>query len=177
MKIVAGIYGSRQIARPLSGAVRPLAEKVRAAIFDSLGDISGLTVADLYAGSGAAGLEALSRGAGAVTFVEQDKRVVEVIRANIRSLEAAGTRVINQNVSTWVHSPEVGEYDLVIADPPYAKIDFAVLAKVAAHINAGGILVVSHSSKIEPPVLESMELRRSKRYGDSHLSTYQRITS
>ncbi len=154
-----------------------MSEKVRGALFDSLGDITDWQVADAYAGSGAAGLEALSRGAEHVTLVEKDKRVSEVIRANIGSLAATGARLINQNVSTWVDSPEAASYDLVIADPPYARLDPGALSRLGALVRPRGWMVVSHSGRMEPPVLESMQLIRSKRYGDSALSYYQRITS
>ncbi len=122
MRIVAGEWRGRRLAAPKGEATRPTADRARETLFamltSRLGDFAGLQVADLFAGSGALGLEALSRGAAHCLFVEQDRAAVEVIRANITALEAARrTRV--ETGSVMQLRAAAAPYDLILADPPY----------------------------------------------------------
>lgn len=175
MRIGTGEWGGRVIDAPRSSTTRPMSDKVRAALFSVLGDISGQVVLDLYAGSGAIGLEALSRGAAQVVLVEQSSSVAAIITKNIRELAAGDlARVINQPVEKWVMSASESKSDLIIADPPYAQIDNRVIDEASQLLNPGGTLVVSHSSKISSPELKSLELVQSKTYGDTALSFYKK---
>jgi 16S rRNA (guanine966-N2)-methyltransferase len=122
VRIVAGEWRGRRLAAPKGEATRPTADRARETLFamltSRLGDFAGLQVADLFAGSGALGLEALSRGAAHCLFVEQDRAAVEVIRANITALEAARrTRV--ETGSVMQLRAAAAPYDLILADPPY----------------------------------------------------------
>ena len=180
MKIVGGQWRGRGLAQPKTRAVRPLSEKVRAAIFDVLGPVDGLTVLDAYAGSGAAGFEALSRGAMLVEAIEANRTVARTIQANAQTLGADWGFVLYQmTVETWLASPRqqpaVGRYDVIIADPPYQQLDAVTLSRLGLFLLPGGRLVLSHSSKRAAPMIESGELTRTKRYGDSALSIYQKI--
>ncbi|HTM85080.1 MAG TPA: 16S rRNA (guanine(966)-N(2))-methyltransferase RsmD, partial [Mycobacterium sp.] len=120
-RIIAGTLGGRRIAVPRSGT-RPTSDRVREAVFNVLTarlDFTGLAVLDLYAGSGALGLEALSRGAGSVVFVESDQRAAGVIAQNISTLRVAGATVRRGSVATVLAAGADGPVDLVLADPPY----------------------------------------------------------
>lgn len=122
MRIVAGQWRGRKLAPPQGMATRPTADRVRETLFSMLasrlGSLEDLEVADLYAGSGALGLEALSRGASGACFVEQDRRALAAIEANVASLEAVDrARIIAGAVDT-VRPPQ--SFDLVFADPPYS---------------------------------------------------------
>jgi 16S rRNA (guanine966-N2)-methyltransferase len=178
MKILSGKLGGRPFDQPKTRAVRPLSEKVRAALFDVTGPVDGLTVLDAYAGSGAAGFEAASRGALLVDAIEANDRVAKIIAANARTLGLDWGYVLHQvTVATWLASPAqqppAHRYNLIIADPPYAQLDSDVLGRLAAYLQPSGVLAVSHSSRTEPPVLSSVELVRHKVYGDTALSFYK----
>ena len=120
-RLIAGLAGGRRLKVPPSG-VRPTGDRAREGMFNSLGtllDLDGAAVLDLYAGSGALGLEALSRGSASVTFVESSPRVLSVLEANIAAVGIPGARVLRGSVPTVVSGPAPSAYDLVLADPPY----------------------------------------------------------
>tara|TARA_B100001179_G_scaffold230769_1_gene219102 strand:+ start:703 stop:1245 length:543 start_codon:yes stop_codon:yes gene_type:complete len=122
MRIVAGEWRGRTIAAPAGETTRPTADRTRETLFNMLasrlGDFDGLSVADLFAGSGALGLEALSRGAASCLFVEEDKRAVDAIRGNIAKL-GAGPRSVVQQASVLRLGPAKAPHDLIMLDPPY----------------------------------------------------------
>lgn len=121
MRIIAGQWRGRPLAAPKGDATRPTADRVREALFSMLGSrvgsLEGLAVADLFAGSGALGLEALSRGAATCQFVEQERAALEALKGNIAKLGAAGTTV--RPVSVLALGPAPAPLDLILMDPPY----------------------------------------------------------
>ncbi|GAC1371205.1 MAG: 16S rRNA (guanine(966)-N(2))-methyltransferase RsmD [Candidatus Saccharimonadales bacterium] len=179
MRIGAGELKGRPFEQPKTRTVRPLSDKVRAALFDVVGDISGLVVLDAYAGSGAAGFEAASRGAILVDAIEANARVAKTIQNNSRTLGLDWGYVLHQvTVETWLASPAqqppAPRYGLIVADPPYAQLDAEVITRLAAYLAPGGILALSHSSKLESPV-PALERVQHKIYGDTSLSFYRFI--
>lgn len=177
MKILSGSLKSHPFEQPKSGSVRPLSDKVRAAIFDVCGDIEGLVVLDVYAGSGAAGFEALSRGAAMVEAIEGNPSVARVIQANIKTLDIDWGYVLHVlKLETWLASPHQQEnksrYGLIIADPPYANLEPDIIERLAAFLTPGGVLALSHSSKLTPELI-SLSIVRHKVYGDTALSFYR----
>jgi 16S rRNA (guanine966-N2)-methyltransferase len=177
VKIQSGELRGRPFDQPKTRAVRPLSDKVRAALFDVVGDISGLAVLDAYAGSGAAGFEAASRGAVLVDAIEANARVAKTIQANAKLLGLDWGYVLHQlTVETWLASPQqqppASRYGLIIADPPYAQLDSDTISRLAAYLNPGGILVLSHSSKLEPAPAALTRVQH-KVYGDTALSFYR----
>ena len=178
MKVIAGELGGRPFEQPKTRSVRPLSEKVRAALFDVVGPIDGLAVLDAYAGSGAAGFEAASRGAVLVDAVEANAKVAQTIQKNARLLGLDWGYVLHQiTVETWLASPQqqppAPRYGLIIADPPYAQLDPVTIERLAGFLSPAGVLALSHSSKTPPPVLKSVELVVAKTYGDTSLSFYK----
>jgi 16S rRNA (guanine966-N2)-methyltransferase len=177
MKILAGQLKGRPFEQPNTRSVRPLSDKVRAAIFDVVGDPAGLTVLDAYAGSGAAGFEAASRGAVLVDAIEANARVARTIATNAHALGLDWGYILHtMTVATWLASPQQQtnqrRYGLIIADPPYAQADPDIIARLAAHLAPGGVLALSHSSKTPAPNLAAAALARYKTYGDTALSFY-----
>jgi 16S rRNA (guanine966-N2)-methyltransferase len=167
MRVIGGEYRGRRLAAPVGANVRPTSDRVREAVFSilySLGGVEGLQVADLFAGTGAMGIEALSRGAASVTFVEQDPRSVEAIRANLVAVgmadaEARGdATVVRADVDAWV-ARAVSRYDLVLCDPPYGYTGWETL--VAGLPTDLAVL----ESGAELPAPEGWEVLRSRRYG------------
>ena len=167
MRVIGGEYRGRRLNAPVAEHVRPTSDRVREAIFDilySLGGVEGLLVADLFAGTGALGIEALSRGAASVTFVERDPRAIDAVRANLTSAglgdaEVTGdATVVRADVDAWV-GQTASRYDLVLCDPPYA---YAGWESLVARLPAD--LVVLESG-VELPTVPGWEVLRSKHYG------------
>lgn len=166
MRVVAGSLRGRAIKAPEGDATRPTTDRAREALFNalnSLGAIDGANVLDLYAGSGALGIEALSRGASRCTFVERDRRALDAIRANISHLDITDrSKVLAGDVPTLVAG--LRHFDLVLADPPYGFDDWGRLLDLIAPCLAPDALVVAESGRELPPSAE-WEIVRSKRYG------------
>src|SRR3954447_26542434 len=121
-RLISGVAGGRRLKVPPSG-VRPTGDRAREGLFNSLGsllDREGARVLALYAGSGALGLEALSRGAAEVVLVESAPRVLPILKANVAAVGLPGARVVAGSVPTVVRGPAPARFDLVLADPPYA---------------------------------------------------------
>jgi 16S rRNA (guanine966-N2)-methyltransferase len=174
---VAGAAGGRRLAVPPRGT-RPTSERVREALFSALEasvDLDGARVLDLYAGSGALGLEALSRGAGTVSMVERDRNAVIVLRRNVTTVGLPGADVLPGAVTTVLGRGCDKPYDLVLADPPYA-VDTAelteMLVALAEHgwVAPGSLVVVERAGRDGAPDWpEGYEPGRSRRYGDTEL--------
>ncbi|TWP45475.1 16S rRNA (guanine(966)-N(2))-methyltransferase RsmD [Lentzea tibetensis] len=173
---MAGSAGGRRLKVPPKGT-RPTSDRVREALFSSLEAVvglDGLRVLDLYAGSGALGFEALSRGAASATFVESDRRAADVLKGNARELGLSGVTVVNRTAEAFCATP--GEaFDLVFADPPYAVKDAAIGSVLTALVSnervaAGTVLIVERDARsAEPPWPDGVEPLRAKRYGDTTL--------
>ena len=175
-RIVAGAAGGRRLAVPPRGT-RPTTDRVREAIFNVLAsrlDFDGIRVLDLYAGSGALGLEALSRGAVSVMFVESDRRAAEVIARNIDTVGLPGATVRRGSVETVLAAAD-SPFDLVLADPPYdvgsAAVE-AVLGNLLRHgwVRTGSVIVVERP--VSAPALNwpaGTTAWPARRYGDTRI--------
>lgn len=178
-RIVAGTLGGRRLATPSGRGTRPTADRVREALFNSLGtmlELPGARVADLYAGSGAVGFEALSRGCEHALFAESDPRAVAALRRNIATLGVADrARLATGTVERLLAAAPPAPYDLVFADPPYALAAEALRAVLAAlaeygWLADGALVVVERATRSGPPSWppEVTEMR-SRRYGETTL--------
>jgi 16S rRNA (guanine966-N2)-methyltransferase len=170
MRVVAGRYGGRRLVAPAGGATRPTSDRVREALFSVLGPgVQGARVLDLYAGSGALGIEALSRGAAAVVFVDRSPRVAAAIRANLDALEI-DAEVLRMEARAALRTALVraGAYDLVFLDPPYRRAAALgrELSEALSAVLAPGARVVSESDRREPLEL-ALPLADERRYGDT----------
>jgi 16S rRNA (guanine966-N2)-methyltransferase len=156
MRIVAGLAKGRRISAPPGDEVRPTADRVREALFSSLQTrLLDARVLDLYAGSGALGLEALSRGAAAATLVERDRRTLAVLRANIEVVGLDGAVVLPVDVAAALAGqPPGGPFDLVFADPPYrtsaAEVD-RILEALVGHLAPGATVIVERARRDPAP--------------------------
>jgi 16S rRNA (guanine966-N2)-methyltransferase len=176
-RLVAGLAKGRRLQVPATG-VRPTGDKARGALFNSLGslvDLEGAAVLDLYAGSGALGLEALSRGAATAVFVESGPRVLPVLRANLAAVGLSGGRVVAGSVPGVVAGPAPQAFDVVLADPPYdtpaGEVHEVLRALVEGEwLAPGGVVVVERPSRERvwewPTPLDGL---RERRYGEAVL--------
>lgn len=178
-RIIGGSAGGRRLKAPVGERTRPTSDRVREALFSSLdaelGSITGLRFLDLYAGSGAVGLEARSRGAGVVTLVEQDRRTVALIRDNVRTLGLSRVEVVAGAVARVLASPPRAPYDVAFLDPPYSLADSDVAADLVALVALGwlapeAVVVVERSTRTgEVAWPTGLEGGRSRRYGETTL--------
>jgi len=185
MRISGGVHRSRQLVSPRGAATRPTSDRVREALFsilDSRGAIAGARVIDFYAGTGALGLEALSRGAAHATFVENDRRALEALARNIDALrERPRTRVVPQAVARAAVTLAGEGATLVFCDPPYADVTRAEgVAKLLGALEADGVLrdgalvVLEHATrdKLSLPTGAKLLADDTRAYGDTTLSFY-----
>jgi 16S rRNA (guanine966-N2)-methyltransferase len=173
VRVVAGEFRGRRLAAPRGARTRPTADRVREALFSMLGDVSGARVLDLYAGSGALGIEALSRGAASAVFVERDARAAAVIERNLSSL-GLQQEVLRQDAVRFL-ARSTGTFDLVFCDPPYDAA--AGLAEpLAEHLPAlttEDARIVTESDKRTPLELP-FRLLTERTYGDTRIAIHAR---
>ncbi len=170
-RIVGGVAGGRRIAVPAGREVRPTSERVRealaSALVSRLGGLGGRTVLDLFAGTGAVGLELLSRGAAAVTLVESSPAVRKVLEANVAALGLPGATVVGKRAETVLQGTQDG-WDVAFLDPPYALDVQPILDAAAAHTRQ--LLVIERATRSPAPSWpEGFEDLHHRRYGDSTL--------
>lgn len=174
MRITGGTLGGRRLAAAPPG-VRPTADRVREAWFARLGDLEGARVLDLYAGTGALGIEALSRGAARVVFVERARASLAVLTRNLDALALRdATRVVRGEVRSALRrlARDAERFDLVLADPPYAERDLAeplALLGVGGLMAPGAALVVERSRRHPLPAVPGLVSQQTRRYGDTEL--------
>jgi 16S rRNA (guanine(966)-N(2))-methyltransferase RsmD len=179
MRIVAGTWRGRTLKSPNWDGLRPTSDRLRETLFNIVGpSIAGARVLDGYSGTGAIGIEALSRGAAHVTFVERDARAVRLIESTLAALGAApGDRAIIRADFTDAAARLSGEpFDLIIVDPPYAHEAAAAALDAAAPLAGPATrVIVEHASRYPPPAAGgALRLRRTVKAGDSALSFYER---
>jgi 16S rRNA (guanine966-N2)-methyltransferase len=174
VRIVAGSRKGHRISAPKAGT-RPTGDRVREATFSLIGPVEGAAVLDLFAGSGALGLEALSRGAASCVFVERDRDAARVIRANLEKLRLTGATITNRDVAAALREEcaRGRRYDLVLVDPPY-EVWAELEPKLAEHLPKvlapDGVLVVETGAGTEPSL--PLPLRTSRRYGSARLTLF-----
>ena len=176
MRVIAGTAGGRSLVAPRGAATRPIADRVKETLFAILADrVLDAVVLDLYAGSGAIGIEALSRGASLCDFVEQDRRALAALRENLDRAgveDRAGVRPMD--VSRYLALPDLPRYDLVTLDPPYAtRAILAPLERVAAHLAPGAVVVVKHHWRTAMPAVPGLAPWRARRFGETALTFLQ----
>jgi 16S rRNA (guanine966-N2)-methyltransferase len=182
MRVVAGSLGGRRLRAVPGRETRPTSDRVREALFSIIGErVDGARVLDLFAGTGALAIEALSRGAATAVLVEQAPPAVAVIRANLEDLGVGRRATVRRTrVESYLRGQRDGPFDLVFLDPPYA-IDVGLLAGLLARLARGALapgalVVLESSSRAEaPPWPAGMVPADRRRYGDTalHLASYQ----
>jgi 16S rRNA (guanine966-N2)-methyltransferase len=170
MRVIAGEFRGRRIVAPKGTHTRPTSDFVRETAFNLIGPVDGATVLDLYAGSGALGIEALSRGARRAVFVDNSREACRTIGANLATLGLQAT-VLCQDAERAL-AAERGPYDLILADPPYDFSAYDRLAPRFARLLAEDGLVVLQTPAAAEPELEGLATRTSRRYGSARLTLF-----
>jgi 16S rRNA (guanine966-N2)-methyltransferase len=176
VRIIAGSRKGARIFAP-RGETRPTGDRVREAAFNLVGPVDEMAVLDLFAGSGAMGLEALSRGAASATFVESDRDACRTINRNLDKLELGGAKVLCQDALTALRNDvrSSRRYDLVLVDPPYRRfssLQNALIQYLPEVVEPGGLLIVETSAKDEPEL--PLTRLKSRRYGSARLTLFER---
>jgi 16S rRNA (guanine966-N2)-methyltransferase len=172
VRIIAGSRKGHRIEAPKNAATRPTSDFVREAAFNLIGPVDGASVIDLFAGSGAMGLEALSRGAASAVFVESDRGACRTLNANLDKLRL-DARVLCQDAARAL-AADTGTYDLVLLDPPYGYEGRSRIAPHLARILAPDGLLVYETAADDEPELGGLAVRTSRRYGSKRLTLFER---
>jgi 16S rRNA (guanine966-N2)-methyltransferase len=178
MRVIAGRLGGRRLKAPRGTSTRPTSDRVREALFSMLGDLHGARVLDLFAGTGALGIEALSRGAESVVFVERDASAIRTLSANLAALELAepAAELRRGDAFTALQSARgrAETYDLVLIDPPYRRArDWAPeLSALLPPVLGPAARVVVESDRRTPLELD-MAIEQERRYGDTSIRIHR----
>jgi 16S rRNA (guanine966-N2)-methyltransferase len=178
MRVIAGSRKGHKLAAPRGLDTRPTSDRVRENIFNLVGPVDGARVLDLFAGSGALGIEALSRGAAGAVFVELDADAVRTIKRNLDHVRLTGARVVHGDVlRTIAQEATAGaKYDLVLVDPPYGMLT-EIQTRLARHLPpllaADGLLVVETDARVEPEL--PLPVRTSRKYGQTRVTLFEAL--
>jgi 16S rRNA (guanine966-N2)-methyltransferase len=176
VRVIAGSRKGHKLAAPRGLDTRPTSDRVRENVFNLIGPVDGARVLDLFAGSGALGIEALSRGATSAVFVERDPDAVRTIERNLDRLQLTGARVVHGDVlRTIAQEVSAGaKYDLMLVDPPYGMLN-EILPRLARHLPpllaVDGLLVVETDARTEPEL--PLPIRTSRKYGQTRVTLFE----
>jgi 16S rRNA (guanine966-N2)-methyltransferase len=176
VRIIAGSRKGHGIVAPKGVDTRPTGDRVREAAFNLIGPVDDAAVLDLFAGSGAMGLEALSRGARRVVFAESDRAACRAIQANLEKLRLTGAVVACEDAFAVLRRERAGgrRYDLVLVDPPYGaweELEQRLAAALPASLSDDGVLLVETDARTEPQL--PLDLVTSRRYGSARLTLFR----
>jgi 16S rRNA (guanine966-N2)-methyltransferase len=172
MRIIAGTRKGARIFAPKGGDTRPTGDRVREAAFNLIGPVDDAAVLDVFAGSGAMGLEALSRGAASAVLVENDREAVQAIERNIDKLDLTGVTVVRRDVLQAL-ATDRRTYDLILCDPPYGYQDHDRLVPYLVRALAPDGLLVYETAAREKPEIQGLRTRTSRTYGSARLTLFE----
>ena len=180
IRVIAGKYGGRKIDAPGldNSRTKPMGERIRNALFNKIGDeIEGARVLDAFAGTGSVGLEALSRGATHVTFVERDKIAQKILAKNIALLGCdEHTTIVRTSVNNWLETADRENYDIILADPPYHDPQLSTVSRILGLLKPNGLMVLSHPGRGEGPNLTNgIVVVDNRSYGNAQLTSFRRV--
>ena len=174
MRIIAGQYGSRIIRAPRGHRTHPMGERIRSSMFNSLGDLTGKTVYDAFGGSGALGIEAVSRGADSAVITELDRAAYAVIKANIEKLGASNIKVVKASAHAWSSTNVDKFFDIIFCDPPYNHLQLSTVFALQKHLKPNGLMVLSYPGNGEVPTELGVVVVDNRSYGDAVLAFYRK---
>jgi len=178
MRIITGRLKGRTFKTPNGYRTHPMGDRIKVALFNTIAaEIPGARVLDAYAGSGALGFEALSRGAEFVQLVEKDGRAYRVLRDNVEAIgvnesECKATRA---NISSWLKQDKDAMFDIIFADPPFDELNLSTIKELTHHLTPEGLMVLSHSGReAVPTVSTGVVVVDNRMYGEAALSYYRK---
>lgn len=179
IRIIAGRYGGRKIEAPDNRRTHPMGERIRNALFNKIGEeIAEASVLDAFAGTGSVGLEALSRGAAKVTFIEKDRIAHKILVNNTVSLGVENqVNAVRAGVSPWLVNNPAERFDIIFADPPYHDIQLSTVKMLMDYLKPNGLMVLSHPGRGELPTKTGVVVVDNRSYGNAVLTFYRREDS
>ena len=178
MRLIAGEFGGRYLDAPDTSRTHPMSERIRGALFNILGDVEDMRVLDAFAGTGAVGLEALSRGAKEVVFIERDRIAQKVILNNIQLLGVGSkSSLVKAPVASWSETASDQPFDLVFADPPYHDVQLSTVSRLVKYLNPKGLMILSHPGRESAPTVNGVVVVDNRSYGDAALAFYRLATN
>ncbi|HMQ95724.1 MAG TPA: 16S rRNA (guanine(966)-N(2))-methyltransferase RsmD [Candidatus Saccharibacteria bacterium] len=180
IRIIAGQFGGRLIDAPNTSRTHPMGERIRNALFNTIGgEIQGAEVLDAFAGSGAVGLEALSRGAKSVTMLEKDRVAAKVIEDNCKLLGVTeSAHLIKAPVSKWLDTTDdTRQYDIIFADPPYHNQQLSTVSRLFSLLKPNGLMILSYTGIGGVPIQDEIVVVDNRSYGNAHLTYFRRVVS
>jgi 16S rRNA (guanine966-N2)-methyltransferase len=176
VRIIAGHLGGRTFDSPRTFKTHPMSDKIRGALFNILGDIEGLTILDAFAGSGAVGFEAVSRGAKTATLIDNDRAAQKVIADNTRTLGLSRqVGIVTASANAWLQTNPNDRFDIVVCDPPYNDRQAPLVVHLTHCVAPEGIFVLSWPGTAEAPTFEGFKTVTTRRYGDAQLLFFVRV--
>jgi len=178
LRIIAGALGGRLFDTPDTTTTHPMGDRIRGSLFNILGNIAEKTVLDPFAGSGALGFEAVSRGAKSVILIDRDKRAQKTIEQNIENLGLSEQiKLVKTNCSVWSEKNINQKFDLILADPPYNDEQLSTISKLVRHLKPKGLMVLSYPGRGLVPTVNGVVVVDNRNYGDAALAFYQQRPS
>jgi 16S rRNA (guanine966-N2)-methyltransferase len=177
MRVIAGKLGGLPLQSPKQYKTHPMSDKMRNGLFNVLGDIKGLSVLDVFAGSGALAIEAISRGAKNAVTVESDKTANKAITENVHDVGLEEEiKIAKSYFISWSSRNQNQKFDIILADPPYHDLHMKNFVKLVKHLKDTGTLVLSWPKSEEQLELQGLKIIKNKDYGDGHLVFYRKVS-
>lgn len=174
VRLISGLFGGRYIEAPDTSRTHPMGERIRSSLFNILGDVSGLKVLDAFAGTGAIGLEALSRGAESATFIERDRIAQKVLANNIALLGVEDrAKLIKTSVASWDETAAEQGYDIIFMDPPYHDLQLSTAFRLVKYLKPKGLMILSLPGRESAPTVNGVVVVDKRSYGDAALAFYR----
>lgn len=174
LRVIAGLLGGRYFESPDTHTTHPMSERMRGALFNILGDISGLRVLDPFAGSGAISFEAVSRGASGVVAIDRDKKAQAVIEENAQTLGTGSKlKLIKASCRSWSENNPNELFDIIICDPPYSDIKLSTINLLTNHLKPNGLMLLSYPGRESAPTVNGVVVVDNRKYGDAALAIYR----
>jgi 16S rRNA (guanine966-N2)-methyltransferase len=174
LRVIAGLYGGRNIKAPDTDATHPMSERVRNALFNVVGDeVKEAHILDVFSGSGAVGIEAISRGASHVTFIDRDRQAIEALNANLELLLITQATVVHSPLEAWVDTCQQ-TFDIIFIDPPYDNMQLSTAFRVIKLLKPNGLMVLSYPGRGEAPTgTNGVVVVDNRSYGTAALTFYR----
>lgn len=177
MRIISGKFGGRTIKSPTNRlTTHPMGDRIRSSLFNIIGtEVKDAEVLDAFAGTGALGIEAISRGAKNVTFIERDRLASKILKENIDQLGVSDMAdVVQVGVSTWIEKNQGKIYDIIFADPPYNDLQLSTVERLGGLLKPNGLMVLSYPGRGEVPHVNEVVVVDNRSYGDAALAFYRK---
>ncbi len=175
MRIISGSLGSRRFDAPNLKSTHPMSDRVRGAMFNSLGDLKEKTILDAFSGTGAISFEAISRGADRALAIEKDRKAQAVIGSNIESLELDDKiTLVKASCGVWSDNNVDKKFDIIFCDPPYDNLQLSTVEKLVRHLKTNGLMVLSYPGRQSAPTVNGVVVVDKALYGDAALAYYRK---